>query len=68
MNSMPNKADEPRSMYTADAIPEDDETQEELNRRFRKPGEPGYCPPNKTSPAVNSQPGGSPNGPATKSP
>jgi hypothetical protein len=33
--------------YTVDAIPEDDETQEYLNRTMRKPGEPGYVPPTK---------------------
>jgi hypothetical protein len=57
MNSTPGKAVEPRTSYTFDAIPEDDETQDELNRRLRKPGEPGYCPPAKTGEASSTQPG-----------
>ena len=42
MNTTPNKTVEPNKSYTFEAIPEDEETQEELNRRLRKPGEPGY--------------------------
>ena len=33
---------------------ENDEDQDELNRRLRKPGEPPYCPPGKpVSPATS---------------
>jgi hypothetical protein len=42
----------PRPSFTFDAIPEDEEMQEELNRRLRKPGEPGYCPPAKLAQAA----------------
>jgi hypothetical protein len=45
MNVPPKKNEDPRQSYTFDAIPEDDERQEELNRVRRKPGEPGYCRP-----------------------
>jgi hypothetical protein len=45
METTPKKIDEPRLSYTFDAVPEDEETQDELNRRMRKPGEPGYRPP-----------------------
>jgi hypothetical protein len=34
-----------------DAVPEDEATQEELNRRLRKPGEPGYVPRELRKPA-----------------
>ena len=44
MNITPKKTQEPRRSYTFDAIPDDNETQDELNRRLRKPGELGYCP------------------------
>jgi hypothetical protein len=30
--------------FTFDAIPEDDEVQDELNRLLRKPGDPPYDP------------------------
>jgi hypothetical protein len=50
-----NKTVEPRKSYTFEAIPEDEETQDELNRRLRKPGEPGYCAPPKRGEARNSQ-------------
>jgi hypothetical protein len=55
MNTSPNKTVEPRMSYTFDAIPEDDEHQDELNRRLRKPGEPGYCLPTTNGEAPNSQ-------------
>jgi hypothetical protein len=42
VNTSPNKTMEPRKSFTFEAIPEDEETQEELNRRLRKPGEAGY--------------------------
>ena len=42
----------PGFSQTFDAIPEDEERQEELNRLMKKPGEPGYRPPvKKTEPA-----------------
>jgi hypothetical protein len=43
--------------YLVDAVPEDEEMQEELNRRLRKPGEPPYCPPVKPAEAAYSPPG-----------
>ena len=45
MNTEPVKTESGGFIYTVDAIPEDDERQEELNRTMRKPGEPGYCAP-----------------------
>jgi hypothetical protein len=54
MNAIPKKNDAPRGSYTADAIPEDDERQDELNHRLRKPGEPAPCPPEKNSARVES--------------
>ncbi len=45
MEPAAKNTDQPRLCYQFDAIPEDAETQEELNRRMRKPGESGYCPP-----------------------
>jgi hypothetical protein len=48
----------PGYTQTFDAIPEDDERQEELNRTMRKPGEPPYCPPvskPKSAPAESDQ-------------
>jgi hypothetical protein len=47
METSPRKPEEPRLSYTFDAVPEDDEAQEDLNRRMHKPGETGYCPPGK---------------------
>lgn len=41
MNTTPNKIIEPRKSYSFEATPEDEETQDELNRRLRKPGECG---------------------------
>jgi hypothetical protein len=49
MNTPTETPEEPRTSYTYDAIPEDEERQEELNRLMRKPGEPPYCPPVKKS-------------------
>jgi hypothetical protein len=47
VETTPKPTEEPRLSYTFDAVPEDEATQDELNRRLRKPGEPGYCPPAK---------------------
>jgi hypothetical protein len=58
VNTPPNNTTEPRKSYTFEAVPEDEETQDELNRRLRKPGEPGYCSPPKSGEVGNSQPGG----------
>ena len=58
MNTTPNKTVEPRKSYTFEAIPEDEETQDELNRRLRKPGAPGCCASSKNGEAGNSQPAG----------
>ena len=55
MDTTPDKSVEPRLSFTFDAIPEDDETQDELNQRLRKPGEPGYCPPAKKGEESKSQ-------------
>jgi hypothetical protein len=55
MNAAPKKNDAPRASYTVDAIPEDGDRQDELNRRLRKPGEPGHCPPEKKTADVTSQ-------------
>jgi hypothetical protein len=35
---------------------DNDEDQDELNRRLRKPGEPEYCPPVKTAKPTSSAP------------
>jgi hypothetical protein len=40
----PEPVKRPRVAIHVDAVPEDEATQEELNRRLRKPGEPGYVP------------------------
>ncbi len=42
MSTTSNKTLEPRKLDTFQAIPEDEETPDELNRRLRKPGEPGF--------------------------
>jgi hypothetical protein len=55
METAPKKTEEPRLSYQFDAIPEDEATQDELNRRMRKPGEPGYCPPGKKSTVSHSK-------------
>jgi hypothetical protein len=55
VNPTPDQTREPRKSYTFDAIPEDEETQDELNHRLRKPGEPGYRPPTKNGKAGSSQ-------------
>jgi len=57
MDSTPQRSEEPRASFTFDAIPEDDERQEELNRTMRKPGEPPYYPPGKKPNATGPQPG-----------
>jgi hypothetical protein len=40
----PNKTEGPRTVITVDALPEDEERQDELNRTMRKPGAPPYNP------------------------
>jgi hypothetical protein len=40
----PNKTEASRHCITVDAIPEDEERQDELNRIRRKPGDPPYNP------------------------
>jgi len=60
MNTNPDKTVEPRKSFTFEAIPEDDETQEELNRRLRKPGESGYGSSAKNGATGNSPPPGEP--------
>lgn len=58
VNATPNQPEGQRPVYAFDAIPEDEATQEEPNRRLRKPGEPGYCPPSeKAVPAETARPG-----------
>ncbi|HYV34484.1 MAG TPA: hypothetical protein VE988_02195 [Gemmataceae bacterium] len=39
MNTPPNAAKPPRRSFTFDAVPEDEDKQDELNRLMRKPGE-----------------------------
>jgi hypothetical protein len=55
VNANPKKDDVTRASHTVDAVPEDEQRQDELNRRLRKPGEPGHCPPEKKSAPVESQ-------------
>lgn len=55
MSAPLNKSGDPTKSYTFDAIPEDEDTQEALNRRLRKPGEPGYCAPPKDGDASSVQ-------------
>jgi hypothetical protein len=56
--STSNELEGPRKSYTFDATPEDEATQDELNRLLRKPGDPPYDPtakwmdpPKSTNPA-----------------
>jgi hypothetical protein len=49
VDTPPKKAEEPRLSYTFDAILEDEKTQNELNQRMRRPGEPGYRAPANNS-------------------
>ena len=58
MNTTPNKTVERRKSFTFEAIPEDEKTQDELNRRLRKPGEPGDCESSKNGAAENSESAG----------
>ncbi len=51
MSATPKKSENAPTAHTFDAIPEDEEKQDELNRRLRKPGEPAYSPPAKTAEA-----------------
>jgi hypothetical protein len=46
---------ESANTHTFELPYENDLDQEELNRRLRKPGEPGYCAPNER--AKNTSPG-----------
>jgi hypothetical protein len=57
MPSTPKESVEPRKSYTFDAIPEDEETQDELNHRLRKPGEPNYDTSSTNGAAGNSKSG-----------
>jgi hypothetical protein len=52
----PSNTVEPTKSYTFEAVPEDEETQEQLNRRLRKPGEPGYDTSPKSSNTGTAQP------------
>jgi hypothetical protein len=60
VNTKPDKTVEPRKSFTFEAVPEDEETQEELNRSLRKPGEPGFGSLPKNGEAGNSAPPGEP--------
>jgi hypothetical protein len=48
----------PTDSYTFELPYDNDLDQEELNRRLRKPGEPGYCPSAKRGEATDSPNGG----------
>lgn len=56
MDKTPHETVQPRNTYTFEAVPEDAETQEELNRRLRKPGEPGYHAPRNSAEPSNARP------------
>ena len=43
-----------KKFYTVDLPYDNDLDQDELNRRLRKPGEPGYVPPPDTPDAADS--------------
>jgi hypothetical protein len=60
VNTTPNETVEPRKSYTFEAVPEDEQTQDALNRRLRKPGEPGYCASPKSGEVSNPQPAAAP--------
>jgi hypothetical protein len=44
VSTSPHMTEGPRTVITVDAIPEDEDRQDELNRTMRKPGDPPYDP------------------------
>jgi hypothetical protein len=56
MDAISKKTPEPRHCIFVDAVPEDEERQDELNRTMRKPGDPPYNPNAKWLDPANSTP------------
>jgi hypothetical protein len=67
MNSPKHDTRGTANSFTYELPYDNDLDQDELNRRLRKPGEPGYCPPAKKAETANSQKDGLQGGSANES-
>jgi len=63
-----NKTSGPAEVQVFELTMDNDEDQDELNRRLRKPGEPECCPSAKPVKATNSPPASAQALPASKPP